>query len=83
MKNEAKALAVGWGCWLLLGFKAAPHRHNTDIADTAFLVFFGLSTLLALAMTVRFLYRLVTTLRRASEPRAATSDHEETAAESP
>ncbi|MET8504545.1 hypothetical protein ABZV60_07820 [Streptomyces sp. NPDC004787] len=83
MRGEAKELAVLWGCWLLFGVKTVPHRYNSDIADTIFLVLFGLFTLIVLGMTVRFLYLLGTVRGRASEPPAAASGHEETASESP
>ncbi|MGW4856233.1 hypothetical protein ACWEPZ_33985 [Streptomyces sp. NPDC004288] len=81
MKGEAKALAMVWGCWLLFGFKTAPHRYNTDAVDTIFLVAFGLFTVFALGMTARFLYRLVTLRGRTPERLAPTSDHEESAVE--
>ncbi|MFG3347853.1 hypothetical protein ACGF1Z_22625 [Streptomyces sp. NPDC048018] len=67
---------------VVAGVKTAPHRYDTDAGDTVCSVFFGLSTLFPLGMTVRFLYRLVTTRGRAAEPPVAASDHEETAAAS-
>ncbi|TXS55903.1 hypothetical protein [Streptomyces sp. t39] len=83
MKGEAKALALGWGCRLLMGVRAAPHRYHADMDDMIVLVLFGLSTLFALAMTVRFLYRLVTIRGRTAASPPAANDHEETASESP
>ncbi|MFF2778579.1 hypothetical protein ACFVU3_27120 [Streptomyces sp. NPDC058052] len=60
MGKEAKDLAIVWGLWPVMGLIAAPHRYNDDLFDTISLVLFGLYSLSAAAMTVRFLYRLVT-----------------------
>ncbi|WP_405859457.1 hypothetical protein OG361_33250 [Streptomyces sp. NBC_00090] len=64
MKDEFKALALAWGAWSVLAVRAAPHRYNRDVFDTIYLVFFALFSLVALGLTVRFLYRLITNRRR-------------------
>ncbi|MFF7777433.1 hypothetical protein ACFZCG_23790 [Streptomyces tanashiensis] len=75
MAKEAKTLAIGWGFWLLMGVRAAPHRYSADFLDMAILIVFGLYSLVVAAMTVRFLYRLVTFRARATQPRPPASQH--------
>ncbi|MER5964480.1 hypothetical protein [Streptomyces sp. NPDC002057] len=83
MKDEAKTLAKGWGFWLLCAVMTADDRHNTDILDSVSLAVFGLFTLVALGMTVRFLYRLLTHRGRGPKSLAPVIDRGEAASESP
>ncbi len=68
MVKGAKELAIGWGLWLELGVRTAPHRYNADFLDAISLIAFGLYSLFVAAMTVRFLYRLVTFRTRTAKP---------------
>lgn len=78
MVKETKELVIGWGLWLVLGVKIAPHRYNTDFLDTISLIAFGLYSLLVAVMTVRFLYRLATFRTRTAKPCPPTDQRERT-----
>ncbi|WP_030556836.1 hypothetical protein [Streptomyces exfoliatus] len=67
MTKELKTLTVMWGAWVLAGIRVAPHRYNTDFVDTIALVFYGLGSLAVIGMTIRFLYRLVTSRDQAAQ----------------
>ncbi|GGY81520.1 hypothetical protein [Streptomyces omiyaensis] len=79
MGKEAKDLAIVWGLWPVMGLIAAPHRQNEDLFDTVSLVLFGLYSLSTAVMTVRFLYRRVTSRTRGAQARPSAEQHEKAA----